>query len=129
MLVHIGNGRLVRDRDVIGFFDLDGSVTPADTSDFLKKAEKDGRCASAALDLPRSFVLKSKADGISAGMSVGGNKLKRGYLSATGRLKSESRGDEVILTHISSVSLAGRANKRISGDDLTNDGQSLKKTD
>ena len=79
MLIHIGNGYLVRDRDVIGIFDLDGEITPDITTDFLKKREEAGECESAVLDLPRSFVLEV----------------------ADGR-------EKVILSHISSASLAGR---------------------
>ena len=79
MLIHIGNGYLVRDRDVIGIFDLDGAVTPEITTNFLKRKQAEGKCDSAVLDLPRSFVLE------------------------------ESGGEEkVILSHISSGALASR---------------------
>ena len=79
MLIHIGNGYLVRDRDVVGIFDLDGAVTPEITTDFLKRMESEGKCDSAVLDLPRSFVLE------------------------------EAQGEEkVILSHISSGALASR---------------------
>lgn len=79
MLIHIGNGYLVRDRDVIGIFDIDGEVTPDITTDFLKKREEAGECESAVLDIPRSFILEADGD-----------------------------GQKVILSHISSSSLAGR---------------------
>jgi len=59
MLIHIGNGYLVRDRDVVGIFDLDGEVTGETTTDFLKNMESAGKCDSAVLDLPRSFVLEA----------------------------------------------------------------------
>ena len=81
MLIHIGNGYLVRERDVVGIFDLDGDVTPEITTEFLKKKEASGETESAVLDLPRSFVLEV-ADGhqkvilshISSGALVGRNK-------------------------------------------------------
>ncbi len=79
MLIHIGNGYLVRDRDVIGIFDLDGDVTPEITTGFLKKRQEAGECESAVLDLPRSFVLE-EVDG----------------------------KQKIILSHISSTALAGR---------------------
>lgn len=79
MLIHIGNGYLVRDCDVVGIFDLDGEMTGEATTDFLKKMEAEGKCESAVLDLPRSFVLEA------------------------------SKGEEkVILSHISSQALASR---------------------
>lgn len=37
MLLHIGEGTLVRAENVIGFFDIDGDVTPADTRAFLRQ--------------------------------------------------------------------------------------------
>lgn len=79
MLIHIGNGYLVRERDVVGIFDLDGEVTGEATSDLLRRAQSEGKCESAVLDLPRSFVLTE--DGAS---------------------------EKVILSHISSASLAAR---------------------
>ena len=79
MLIHIGNGYLVRDRDVVGIFDIDGEVTPDITTDFLKKRQEAGACESAVLDLPRSFVLEASG-----------------------------KDQKVILSHISSASLAGR---------------------
>ena len=102
MLIHIGNGYLVRERDVIGFFDIDGSVTPPITAQFLREAERRGQCASAVLDLPRSFVLEvpakeGRAGGGTSRGRVGGKKSRRGT-------------DElVILSHLSSVALARRA--------------------
>ncbi|MBR4203904.1 MAG: DUF370 domain-containing protein [Clostridia bacterium] len=57
MILHIGAGRLVRDRDILGCFDMDGHTDSAVNRAFLKNAEKQGRTESAGDDLPRSFVL------------------------------------------------------------------------
>ena len=57
MICHVGAGKLITDKEIVGIFDLDGAVFPAITSDFLKKAEKSGRTEAATDDLPRSFVL------------------------------------------------------------------------
>ena len=57
MFIHIGAGSLIRGRDVIGFFDMDGKWDSDVTKDFLKRCERDGRTVSAGDDLPRSFVL------------------------------------------------------------------------
>ena len=43
MYLHAGAGTVVRGEDIIGIFDLDGKITTADTADFLRRAEKDGR--------------------------------------------------------------------------------------
>ena len=56
MLLHIGEGTLVRDRNVIGFFDLDGSSGDT-TKAFLHQKEKDGVTELLTTDIPRAFVV------------------------------------------------------------------------
>jgi len=56
MLLHIGEGTLVRSREVIGFFDLDGAAGDV-TKEFLHKKEKEGVTELLTTDIPRSFVL------------------------------------------------------------------------
>ncbi len=56
MLLHIGEGTMVRSRSVIGFFDLDGAGGDM-TRDFLHGCEKDGVTELLTTDIPRSFVL------------------------------------------------------------------------
>ena len=90
MLIHIGAGYLVREDDIIGYFDMDGKVDSAVTKDFLKNAEKMGCCDTAGTDLPRSFVLASAKKG-------------------GGRKPQLSAGDQkVIFTHISTQALKKR---------------------
>lgn len=57
MFIHIGAGSLIRGRDVIGFFDMDGKWDSQITKDFLKRYDRGGRTLTAGDDLPRSFVL------------------------------------------------------------------------
>ncbi len=57
MFIHIGAGSVVRDRSIIGFFDMDGKWDSEITKDFLKRSDREGRTVSAGEDLPRSFVL------------------------------------------------------------------------
>jgi len=90
MLKHIGAGYLVRENDIVGYFDMDGKVDSAVTKEFLKAAEKGGRCDVAGDDLPRSFVL-----------------------TAEKRCKAASKseqvvGEKVIFTHISTQALKKR---------------------
>lgn len=56
MLVHIGEGTLVRERNIIGFFDLDGAGGET-TRDFLHLQEKEGVTELLTTDIPRAFVL------------------------------------------------------------------------
>jgi len=57
MLLHIGAGKLVCDRDIIGCFDIDGKTVSEIMVKFLQNEERNGRTVSAGSDLPRSFVL------------------------------------------------------------------------
>ena len=55
----IGNDMAVRDKSIIGIFDLDNTSTSRRTREFLDKAEKDGEVVPCD-DLPKSFVLTSE---------------------------------------------------------------------
>lgn len=49
----------VRDRSVIGIFDLDNTSTSKRTREFLEKNEKEGQVVPCD-DLPKSFILTSE---------------------------------------------------------------------
>lgn len=57
MYLHLGNGFLARDEDVVGIFDLDNTTGSRITRDFLTRAEKAGNVVNTAEDIPRSFVV------------------------------------------------------------------------
>lgn len=59
MYLSIGNDMAVRDRSIIGIFDMDNTSTSKRTRDFLSKAEKEGQVIPCD-DLPKSFVLTSE---------------------------------------------------------------------
>lgn len=59
MFLSIGNDMAVRDRSIIGIFDMDNTSTSKRTRDFLSKAEKEGQVIPCD-DLPKSFVLTSE---------------------------------------------------------------------
>ena len=56
MYLSIGNDMAVRDRNIIGIFDMDNTSTSKRTREFLSKAEKNGEVVPCD-DLPKSFVL------------------------------------------------------------------------
>ncbi len=56
MYLNIGGDFAVRQKSVLGIFDLDNTSTSRRTRDFLTKAEKDGQVVPCD-DLPKSFVL------------------------------------------------------------------------
>lgn len=57
MYLHVGNGKSVKKKDVIGIFDLDSATVSRVTKDFVNRKEKDGLVEYDYSDLPRSFIL------------------------------------------------------------------------
>ena len=57
MYVSIGSDFSVRDRCIIGIFDLDNSTTSKHTLKFLTEAEKRGEVIDVSGDLPKSFII------------------------------------------------------------------------
>ena len=60
MYLNIGSDMAVRDRSLIGIFDLDTVSFSRHTRAFLARCEKEGAVISAAEDIPRSAVLISE---------------------------------------------------------------------
>ena len=40
MYMHAGSGTVVRAKEIVGIFDLDGKITTAVTAEFLRSAER-----------------------------------------------------------------------------------------
>ncbi len=80
MFLHAGENVTVRKRDIVGIFDIDNTVTPAATKDFLRRAQQNGEITSAGYDLPKSFIITN-----------------------------DGKDQKVILSHLSAKTLAGRA--------------------
>ena len=60
MYIPIGNDMAVRDRTIIGIFDLDNCSWSFRTRDCLARAEQNGEVVPVAEDLPKAFVLTSE---------------------------------------------------------------------
>ena len=62
MYLHLGPNTVVRDKDVIGIFDLDITSQSYRTRQYLNRADKAGQVIDAAEEqLPKSFVVCQKA--------------------------------------------------------------------
>ena len=59
MYLNIGNDMAVREKSIIGIFDLDNTSTSKRTREFLEKCEKEGQVVPCD-DLPKAFVLTSE---------------------------------------------------------------------
>ncbi|HHU84509.1 MAG TPA: DUF370 domain-containing protein [Clostridiales bacterium] len=63
MYIHIGQNAVIREKNVIGIFDMDAVTVTKTARDFLSDAEKDGRVIYLSpYDLPKSFIV-CKEDG------------------------------------------------------------------
>ena len=83
MYLHIGNGKSVRKKQIIGIFDLDTSTVSKIGKDFINKMQKSGRVEYEDYDLPRSFVLVEENEGYKIRLSrISSGGLKMRYESA-----------------------------------------------
>ena len=55
--LHLGKGKVVRDDEIVGIFDLDITSQSHLTRKYLSSAEKAGQVVNAAEDIPKSFVV------------------------------------------------------------------------
>lgn len=57
MYLHLGNGTVVREDELIGIFDLDSTTVSKRTREYLKKSELKGQVTSVGYELPKSFAV------------------------------------------------------------------------
>lgn len=60
MYLHLGEDTVVKDKEIIGIFDIDTSTVNKATRDYLTKAEKEKRVIYVNYDLPKSFIVTDK---------------------------------------------------------------------
>ena len=60
MYIPIGSDMSVRERSIIGIFDLDNTTYSKHTRQFLSQAEQNGEVVTVTEDIPKSFLLTSE---------------------------------------------------------------------
>ena len=60
MYIPIGGDMAVRDRCIVGIFDLDNCSWSHRSREFLTKAEQNGEVVTVAEDLPKSFIVTAE---------------------------------------------------------------------
>ena len=68
MFLHIGQDTVVRDREIIGIFDIENTTVTKNTRGFLAAAEKKGQTVAVSNELPKSFVVCGDKRGRRAGV-------------------------------------------------------------
>ena len=86
MYLHLGQNTIVRDKEIIGIFDLDITSQSIRTRKFLNTAEKNGEVIAVTDDIPKSFVV------------AGGRNRQRIYISqlSTATLLRRSESSELV---------------------------------
>ena len=64
MSLHVGNNKNIRERDIIGIFDMDNATVSTVTRKFLSEAQKKNTVESANNEIPKSFVIYREGDKI-----------------------------------------------------------------
>ncbi len=57
MYLHIGEGKVLRDKNIVGIFDLDFATVSVNTRNFLNKAQREKRVIALGYNLPKSFIV------------------------------------------------------------------------
>ena len=60
MYIPIGNDMAIRDRNIVGIFDLDNCSWAYRTREFLSRAEENGEVVPVTYDLPKSFIVSEE---------------------------------------------------------------------
>ena len=57
MFLHAGNGRNIRQKDIIGIFDMDNATVSHVTRKYLSAEQKKKAVEAVADEIPKSFIL------------------------------------------------------------------------
>ncbi len=57
MYLHAGNNKIIREKDIIGIFDMDNCTVSAITRKYLSDAQHQNAVVSAKDEIPKSFIL------------------------------------------------------------------------
>ena len=57
MFLHVGNNKNIREKDIIGIFDMDNATVSVITRRFLVECQRGGKVESATDEIPKSFIV------------------------------------------------------------------------
>lgn len=86
MYLHIGNGESIKEREILGIFDLDTATISKHTKKYISNLQKKGFVEYTDFDLPRSFLVYGKK---------GNMRVKLSRISSPGlnqRIDNELKG-------------------------------------
>ena len=63
MYLNIGQDTVIRDKNILGIFDLDNTTVSKSTREYINTASKKGECITVSIEeLPKSFIVVAKND-------------------------------------------------------------------
>ncbi len=57
MYLHVGNGKSLKKKHIVGIFDLDTATISKHTKTYIDKISREGKISYEDYDLPRSFIV------------------------------------------------------------------------
>ncbi len=61
MYLNIGTEILIKEKDILGIFDLDNTTVSKATREYINTAEKNGECITISYEeLPKSFIVTTE---------------------------------------------------------------------
>ena len=64
MYIGIGQDTVIKDKDILGIFDLDNTTVSKATREYINTASKNGECVTVSFEeLPKSFIVTADKNG------------------------------------------------------------------
>ena len=61
MYLNVGTEMLIKEKNILGIFDLDNTTVSKATREYINTAEKNGECVTVSFeDLPKSFIVTTE---------------------------------------------------------------------
>ena len=60
MFLHIGEGKIVNKKEIVGIFDLETTSISKKTREFLRINEKQGNVEYIGTEIPKTYIISSK---------------------------------------------------------------------
>ncbi len=57
MYLHLGESTIVRNKDIIGIFDLDTTTVMKASRNYINKASRENKVITVSYELPKSFIV------------------------------------------------------------------------
>ena len=61
--LNVGGGKSIKEKDIVGIFDMDTSTVSSVTRKLLSEAEKEKRTESPSYEIPKSFIVYRAENG------------------------------------------------------------------